>query len=59
MSLLPQSTELGKLDIVQVYEYYDVPCLFSCTNEKGDLFLAIWSDTNIWLYTPTTLAKLN
>lgn len=56
MSLLPQSTPLGNLDIIEVYVYYDQPCLFSCKNSTDQLFLAVWVDetetTNLWLYLP-------
>jgi len=56
MSLLPQDTELGAIALVEVYVYYDRPCLFSCRSEKGDLFLALWIDETLesdrWLYAP-------
>lgn len=58
MSLLPQDTELGNLEIIEVYEYYDQPCLFSCKNQLGDIFLAIWSTEEMWLYVPVTEDKL-
>lgn len=54
MRLLPQSTHLGKLELIEVYEYYDTPCLFSCRNISGHLFIAIlYSQTKKlekWLY---------
>lgn len=54
MRLLPQSTQLGKLELIEVYEYYDTPCLFSCRNTSGHLFMAILFDQtkNLekWLY---------
>ncbi len=56
MSLLPQLTNLGKLEIIEVYVYYDQPCLFSCKNLTGHIFLAVWIDEteveDIWLYVP-------
>ena len=56
MSILPQLTNLGKLDIIEIYVYYDRPCLFSCRNLTGHLFLAVWIDEtkieDIWLYVP-------
>ena len=58
MSLLPQDTELGNLEIIEVYEYYDQPCLFSCKNQLGDIFLAIWSTEEMWLYVSVTEDKL-
>jgi hypothetical protein len=54
MSLLPKSTSLGNLEIIEVYEYYDKPCLFSCRNAAGQIFLAVWvdetPDADKWLY---------
>ncbi|MDF0553672.1 DUF6575 domain-containing protein [Kamptonema sp. UHCC 0994] len=56
MSLLPQSTNLGKLEIIEVYEYYDAPCLFACRNLSGQLFIAVWAEQTTefgtWLYVP-------
>lgn len=31
--------ELGKLEIIEVYEYYDQPVLFSCKNAADHLYL--------------------
>jgi hypothetical protein len=62
MSLLPQCTHLGKLEIVEVYEFYDVPCLFSCRNSSGNIFLATWAEQTtefgIWLYVPMSQRRL-
>ena len=56
MNLLPQNTHLGKLEILEVYDYYDLPCLFSCKNVSEHIFLAILSELTkelaIWLYVP-------
>jgi hypothetical protein len=61
MGLLPQSTHLGTLTIIEVYEYYDIPCLFACKNAMGYIFLAVWIDSkkeiDTWLYVPMSLAK--
>jgi hypothetical protein len=61
MGLLPQSTHLGALAIVEVYEYYDIPCLFACKNAMGYIYLAVWIDSeeevDTWLYVPMSLAK--
>ena len=58
MSLLPQATLLGDLEIIEVYEFYDKPCLFSCENKSGQVFLALWIDETLdsdsWLYVPTS-----
>ncbi|WP_271254896.1 DUF6575 domain-containing protein [Pseudanabaena sp. Chao 1811] len=56
MNLLPKYTYLGKLNIVEVYEAYDEPCLFACKNASGQIFLAVLIDEDEeykhWLYTP-------
>lgn len=56
MSLLPQNTFLGKLEIIEVYEYYDIPCLFACRNASKQIFLAVWAsqtkEIGTWLYVP-------
>lgn len=61
MSLLPQSTYLGKLEIIEVYEYYDVPCLFACRNASEQIFLAVWAsqtkELGRWLYVPISLGR--
>lgn len=59
---LPQDTELGKLELIEVYIHYDRPCLFSCRNE-GQYFLVLWIDetpeSDRWLYAPVSKAVLN
>ena len=48
--------ELGQLEVIEVYTYYDEPVLFAARNERDGLFLAALSkDTNedrIWTYAP-------
>ena len=54
MAYLPESTVLGRIEIVEVYEYYDIPRLFLCQNEFGHFYVAlsIGEDlySNTWLY---------
>ena len=61
MRVLPQATHLGKLKTIEVYVYVDRPCLFSCRNATGYLFLAVWVDEtevdNLWLYVPVSEAR--
>ncbi|MCY7277156.1 MAG: hypothetical protein LH702_26370 [Phormidesmis sp. CAN_BIN44] len=61
MSFLPEGTILGNLEMIEVYEFYDKPCLFSCRNVAGHLFLALWVDESAyadsWLYVPTSLNR--
>ena len=58
MNFIPQLTNLGKLEIIEIYVYYDIPCLFSCKNLTGHIFLAVWIDEteveDIWLYVPVS-----
>ena len=62
MSLLPQETILGKLEIIEIYEFYDKPCLFSCRNIAGQIFLVVWVDetsySDSWLYVPVSRRRL-
>lgn len=50
----PQFTDLGKLEIIEVYEYYDRPLLFSCKNALGHIYVALLVDENdeseTWYY---------
>lgn len=52
---------LGQLDLIEVYEYYDQPVLYSCKNEKGQIFIAVCSDEEeeyeIWLYAKVSLKR--
>ena len=54
MTLLPQDTFLGKLTILEVYEYYDQPVLFACRNAAQHTFLVVLLDetaqATTWLY---------
>lgn len=59
MSFLPESTMLGKLEIIEVYDFYDKPALFSCKNRSGQIFIVLWIDSSeesdVWLYAPLSL----
>ena len=54
---------LGRLEIVEVYDYYDQPILFSCKNAAGHLYLVVAADENdqheIWLYAGVSTERLN
>jgi hypothetical protein len=60
---LPESTILGILKLIEVYEFYDQPCLFSCKNLSGQVYLALWVDSSevedIWLYAPVSSERFN
>ncbi len=59
---LPNSTILGRLELLEVYEEYDGPRLFACRNSAGQIYLAIWVekslDSDIWLYVPVSKQRL-
>jgi hypothetical protein len=61
MSFLPEKTILGQLEIIEVYDYYDKPVLFSCKNKSGLIFIVVCVDssdlTEIWLYAPVSSSR--
>jgi hypothetical protein len=63
MNFLPKYTQLGKLDIVKVYVAYDEPCLFTCKNAAGQIFIAVLIDEDDdykkWLYTALSQDRLD
>lgn len=54
MSFLPQNTDLGELDYIEVYSYHNGPKLFSCSDTSGNIYFALWvdeeTDYDLWLY---------
>lgn len=62
MHRLPTNTPLGKLQLLEVYHYFDGPKLFSCTNTAGQRFLAFWlgddDGSDRWLYVPVSHTRL-
>jgi hypothetical protein len=63
MRLLPENTLLGKLEIIEVYDFFDNPCLFLCQNATRNFFLSLWVDEDDscskWVYAPISLFKIN
>ena len=55
--------ELGKLEIVEVYEYYDQPVLYSCKNTTGFFYLVVAADEDdqysTWLCAAVSTERLN
>ena len=55
--------ELGKLEIVEVYEYYDQPVLYSCKNASEHFYLVVAADENdkyvTWLCVAVSTERLN
>lgn len=60
---LPQNTILGRLRIEVVYQFYDIPRLFTCSNNSGTkyLVLSIFDDYEKygWLYLPISTDRLS
>ena len=63
MDYLPQSTHLGKLELIEVYEFYDQPILFSCRNASDAIFMGVFAaeDDNFetWLYAGVSFHRFN
>ena len=55
--------ELGKVEIVEVYEYYDQPVLYSCKNASGHFYLVVAAAENAqfltWLCVAVSIERLN
>lgn len=62
MNLLPTSTALGELEMLEVYVQYNGPRLFSCRNKVGQTLLGLWVDEedefDLWLYVLISLDRL-
>jgi hypothetical protein len=50
------STDLGRLEVIEVYDYYDGPKILACRNRTGQSFLGLWIGENElgerWLLVP-------
>ena len=55
--------ELGKLEIVEIYEYYDQPVLYSCKNASGHFYLVVAAAEDdqflTWLCVAVSTERLN
>jgi len=55
--------DLGRLEIIEIYDYYDQPILFACKNAAGHLHLVVAADENdqheTWLYIRVSVERLN
>lgn len=55
--------ELGKLEIVEVYEYYNQPLLYSCKNASGHFYLVVAAAEDAkfltWLCVAVSTERLN
>jgi hypothetical protein len=66
MGVLPENTVLGTLELLEVFQYYDGPKLFSAYNRAGSIFLVFWlgdeienGPLNRWLYIPVSKTRLD
>ena len=63
MGYLPQSTHLGKLELIEVYEFYDQPILFACRNASDAIFMGVFAAEDdkfeTWLYAGVSLHRWN
>ncbi len=63
MSLLPVDTPLGQLQLLETYDYYDGPRLFSARNAVGTTFFVLWADVtaeeDVWFYAPVSAERLS
>ena len=63
MSDILNIPELGELEIVEVYDYFNVPILFSCRNSVSHLYIVLFADHSpeyeTWLYVEVSLTRLN
>ncbi len=59
--MLPQNTLLGKLDIIEIYEYHDKPLLFACRNATYTHYIVVQEtvhpDYETWLYAPISPSR--
>lgn len=63
MSNILNIPELGELEIVEIYDYFNVPILFSCRNAASHLYIVLFADHlpeyETWLYVEVSLTRLN
>ena len=56
------NTPFGNLEIIDIYDYYDIPCLFLCRSEGDYLYLSLCigqtSEYGLWLYLPLSYERL-
>ena len=63
MSNILNIPELGELEIVEIYDYFNVPILFSCRNAVPHLYIVLFADYlpeyETWLYVEVSPMRLN
>jgi hypothetical protein len=59
--MLPKRTCLGELEIIEVFDFFDFPRLFSCHNKTGQIFFALSVEDDIdkamFIYAPISLGR--
>lgn len=62
MSNLYNIPQLGKLEIIEVFDYHNEPILLSCCNEKQELYIVLYAsdlpEHEMWLFAKVSLEKL-
>ncbi len=62
MSVLPDDTVLGALELDEIFEYYDGPRLFTCRTPSDRTYLAVSirdePDQDVWLYVSVSSRRL-
>ena len=63
MTFLPVGTILGQLEVLDVFEQFDGPKLFTCRNGADACFLVVWVDDHagaedVWLYAPVSTKRV-
>lgn len=55
--------QLGTLRVLEIYEYYNEPLLFSCENRTGQIYIAVCVEEfdlkTRWFYLPVSLSRFN
>lgn len=63
MNILPEETILGKLEVLEVFEHYDFPRIFSCRNQTSQVYfvISISDDEEAleWIYLPVSISRYN
>jgi hypothetical protein len=63
MNYILEIPYLGRLEILEVYDAYDEPCLFAASNNVGHIFLLVLidedEDVKIWLCAPLSQCRFN
>lgn len=59
---LPKGSLLGELELLEIYDWYDGPTMFSVKNDRDVLFFVFWADSSenidAWLYAPISPERL-